>query len=103
VSERLERLALERQGQLTDLIDEERARVGQGENTVSMLDRSRERAASMPEELTLHQSLGDRRAVQGDEWAIPAWAIAMNRAGDEFLARSALAHDTHVGGGAGHG
>ena len=56
----------------------------------------------MPEELTLHQSLGDRRAVKGDEWAIPAWAIAMNRAGDELLARSALAHDTDVGVAPGH-
>ena len=48
-------------------------------------------------ELTLEQVLGDRAAVDLDERAAFARAVLVDGAGDEFLARAALAVDEHCG------
>ena len=54
----------------------------------------------MPEQLALEEALGDRRAVDGDERAVGATAVGVQRLGHELLAGAALAGDEHdrVGG-----
>ena len=71
--------------------------MGEGEDAVPVLHRSREGAATMAEELALHEAFGDGRAVQGDERLVAARTALVNGAGDELLARPALTHDAHVG------
>ena len=56
-------LRLERQRQVLDLVEEERAAVGEPERTGSRVERAGERTARMPEELALgERSRGSRRS-----------------------------------------
>ena len=63
------------------------------------LDRAREGAALIAEQLGFQQVLGDRRAVDGDEFARPARAEVVDGAGEQFLAGAGRAeqHDGNVG------
>ena len=54
-----------------------------------------ERAALVAEELALDELLGDRGAVDLDEGLVLAARVLVERAGDELLARAALAGDEH--------
>src|SRR5881397_2197490 len=82
-------------GQLADLVEKQRPRVRVLEDARSIADGAGERAARVPEQLGLHQIVGQRRAVQRAEWLVTPRSTAMNRAGDELLAASALAVDEH--------
>ena len=53
-------------------------------------DGAGERAARVAEQLGLHELVGERRAVHGDEPAVSPRAQPMNRARDELLAGAAL-------------
>ena len=57
--------------------------------------RAGEGAALVAEELALEQVLRNRRRIDRDESLGGARAVAMQRAGDEFLAGSRLARDEH--------
>src|SRR4029450_13200610 len=81
-----QQLALQRNLELTELVDEECAGMGQRKNALAVFHRSREGALDVSEEVALHQTLGDRRAVQRDERSVPARAGVVDRAGDELLA-----------------
>ena len=63
--------------------------------------RAGERAALVAEQLALDQLARDRRHVDRDERTGPAFAVIVQRAGDQFLAGARLAVDHHrqVGGG----
>lgn len=50
----------------------------------------------VPEHLALDQRLGHRRAVDRDERALAARPVEVQRPGDEFLARPALARHQHA-------
>src|SRR5690606_14608997 len=88
-----EQLHLQRQRQLADLVEEERAAVRLLEQARLVARRVGERAAPVPEELALEQVLGDGAAVDRDEGPRPARRPGVERAGDELLADAALAGD----------
>src|SRR6266567_512858 len=90
-------LRLQRQGQLADLVDEERSCVGQREDPVSVLDGAGEGPAAVAEELALHETLGDRGAVEGDERAVPPGTALVDGPGNELFAGPAFAHDADIG------
>ncbi len=67
--QRAQQLHLQVQRQLADLVEEERALVGDLELAGPRRDGAGERALHVPEELALDQVLGDRAAVDDDERA----------------------------------
>ena len=71
--------------------------LGGGEETDLVGDRAGERALHVPEELGLHQPLGDGSAVDGDERLVAPVAVEVDGAGHQLLAGAALARD-HDGG-----
>ena len=60
-------LDLQQRRDLGDLVEEQRAAVGRGEEAHLVGDRAGERSLHVAEQLGLHQALGDRPAVDGDE------------------------------------
>ena len=93
----LEELRLEPVGQEPDLVEEDRAAVGDLEESGLGVTGVGERPALEPEELGLQQRLGDRGAVEIDERPVRARAGAMKGAGQEPLARPGLALDQDRG------
>ena len=87
------RLRLERQ--LADLVEEQRAAVGELEAAAALLDRAGEGALLVAEELALEQLARQRGAVELDERALAARALLVDRARDELLAGAGLALDQH--------
>ena len=65
--EHAQQLRLQRRGHLGDLVEEERAAVGQLEAAQPPLGGAGEGAALVAEQLALDERLGDGRAVEGDE------------------------------------
>src|SRR4030095_7001225 len=69
------------------------------EHAGRITDRAREGAAPVAEELAGGQLLGESGAIDGDERAIPAGALVVNRPRHKFLpgARLALHHHREIG------
>src|SRR4029078_4900246 len=88
--ERAQELGLHGLGQLADLVEEQRAAVGLGEQAAARRRRAGERARRVAEQLAVGELVGDGRAVDRDERAGPAAAI-VELAGDELLADAGLA------------
>ena len=65
--QRAQQLHLQRQRQLADLVEEERAAVGLLEQSLPLGGRAGERALRVAEQLALEQRLGNGAAVHGDE------------------------------------
>src|SRR5437762_222353 len=86
-------LGLHRNLHLCDLVEEEGAPVGELEAAEPPLDRSREGAALMSEDLALDERLGNGGAVDGDERALTAVGALVDRPRDQLLAGAALAVD----------
>src|SRR5262249_43178238 len=63
----------------------------------TLLDGAGEGALDVPEQVALHQSIGNRRAVQRDERSIAPGARIVDGPRDQLLARAALAADADVG------
>src|SRR5207247_8989032 len=84
-------LGLHRNLQLGDLVEEEGAPVGELEAAEPPLDRSREGAALVSENLALDKRLGNGGAVDGDERALAAAGALVDRPRDPLLAGAALA------------
>src|SRR5260370_30580668 len=63
---------------------------------------SGECAALVTEQLVLHQSFGDCRAVQGDKRLLAARGQMMDRAGKQLLARTAFPEEQRCGISRGH-
>src|SRR3712207_1532347 len=68
-------LRLKHGRQLADFVEEERAAVRDFELALLLRERARERAALVPEQLRLQQSLRQRRAVYRDEGALAPAAV----------------------------
>src|SRR5262249_16926081 len=84
---------LERRARVAHLVQEDRAAVGLREESGPALRGARERAAGVPEELTLEQRIRDRAQVHGDEAALAPPAAGVDRRPDDLLARAGLALD----------
>src|SRR5690606_13766264 len=94
-------LGLERERQLADLVEEERAALGELEAPGARAVRAGEGAALDAEELALEQVLRDRRAIDRDERPRPPRRELVERARRELLAGAALAGEQHRGVGRG--
>ena len=81
---------------LADLVEEERAAVGELEAADAVLDRTGERAAHVAEELALEQLARDRAAVDAHERTVLARAAGVHGVGDELLADARLAQHEHA-------
>jgi hypothetical protein len=88
-----EDLGLGGQGQLAHLVEEDRPARGALEPAGLLAIRPGEGAPLVAEELALDEALGQRSAVDPDERALGAIRVAMQRRGDQLLARAALADD----------
>src|SRR6202035_5907370 len=96
-----EDLRLDGERQLANLVEQEGAALRELEAAGLSAVGAGEGPLLVPEELVLHQRLGDGRAVDGDERPRPAGGEGVQGAGGELLARAALAGQEHraVGGG----
>src|SRR5947207_1147015 len=92
-------LRLERQRHVGDLVQEQRAACGGLELADAPLDRAREGAALVAEELTLEELVRDGRAVERHEGSA-ARGVLVDGLGDQLIARPGLALAEHrrVGG-----
>ncbi len=102
VLEDAEKLRLGSRGHLRDLIEEDRALVGQLEAARPALQSARECALLVTEDLALEQRLRNGRAVHRHEGSVPPRGQLVQGARDQLLAGAALASDQH-GGGRGRG
>ena len=84
-----------------NLVEQDRAAIGQFEFARTSGDRTGECASPMTEEFAFEQSLRNRGAVDGDERLAAAVAGIVNEARQQLLAGSALGFDQHIGAGAG--
>ncbi len=96
-----QQLGLGAGGHLADLVEQQRAALGQLEAAGAPLDRAGECAFFMAEDLALDQRLGNGRAVDGNKGVGLARAQVVERARHQFLAGAAFAgdEDGDVGGG----
>ena len=78
---------------LADLVEEERAAIGDLEEPLAVHIGTGEGPLAMAEELALDQVLGQRAAVDRDERAAGAIALLVEAARDQFLAGPGLAQD----------
>jgi hypothetical protein len=93
---RPQQLGLQRQGSLTDLVEEEGAAVGDLEVTAAQPVGAGEGAALVAEELAFEQRLGDGGAVDGDEGPLGARSGGVDAARQPLLADAGLA-EQHQG------
>src|SRR5271170_445903 len=61
--QKTQKLGLQRRRQIGDLVEENGPAVGRFETAGLVLDRARERAAHVPEQLALKELFGERRAI----------------------------------------
>ncbi|HKS81207.1 MAG TPA: hypothetical protein VJR23_06845 [Candidatus Acidoferrales bacterium] len=92
-----QKLRLKFEGNITDLIQEQRAFVGQIKTPNLPVERTREGTSFMTEEFALEQSSGDRSAIDFCEGAILPATSQVDSASDEFLAGSSFAQDQDCG------
>src|SRR5690606_35946548 len=78
-----------------DLVEEQRPLVRELEFAASIVGRSGERAADVPEQLALGERLRQRRAVQMHHRLLRAARMTVNQPRDELLTDAGLAEDQH--------
>ena len=93
--DRAQELHLHLHRDLADLVEEERAPVGQLESTRLGLHRAGESPLLEPEQLRFHQLARDGRAVDLDERPLAPGRGLVQRGRDQLLAGAALALDEH--------
>src|SRR5262249_30305852 len=86
-------LRLHRDVHLGDLVEEERAVVGELEASEPPFERSREGAALVAEDLALDQRLGNGRTIDGHERTLAPLGGLVDRPRDQFLPGATLAVD----------
>ena len=99
--EEAEQLGLDLRGNLADFVEEDGAAVGQFETAFALVERAGEGAFFVAEEFAFDEVFGDGGAVDLDEGSAGAGALAIEGAGDQFLAGAAFAGDEDGGLGAG--
>ena len=93
--ENAQQLRLHRRGDDADLVEQDRAAVGERKPALLVGHGAGERAAHVAEELGFDQRLGQRRTVHPHERHLALCAPVVNGARDEFLAGAGLAGDEH--------
>src|SRR5207247_3560785 len=96
--ERPEHLRLRLEAHVTDLVEEERAVVGELELPATARQRARERPLLVAEELVLDQLLRDRGAVDLDERLLAPRRAGVDGSSDQLLAAAVLAANQHAAG-----
>ena len=86
--DRAQQRRLHRRRQLADLVEEQRAAVRLLEGAAPIGHRAGERAADVAEQRRLDLLVGDGAAVEDDEGAVLARAVAVNLLGEQLLAGS---------------
>ena len=86
-----QQLRLQRRAHGPDLVQKDRAAVGQRELALLRRRRAGKRAAHVAEELRLQQRFGDRRAIHLDERHVALRTTVVNRTRDELLAGAGFA------------
>ena len=92
-----QQLALKRQGQLADFVEENGAAVSELESPFALVRGAGEGTFFVAEEFALDKVFGQRSTVELDERAVLAGGVAMHGAGDEFLAGAVLALNENGG------
>ena len=95
--EHAQQLHLRIERQLTDLVEEDCAAVGDLEPADALVDGAGEGALDVAEQLALDQPRSDRAAVDLDQRPVAARAAAVHARGEELLAGAGLADDQHGG------
>ncbi|MCY1355441.1 hypothetical protein D9M69_418610 [compost metagenome] len=90
-----QQLGLDRQRQLADLVEEQRAAVGRLETPWPRLPGAGEGTLGVAEQLALGQGLGQRRAVHVDQRLARTRRMAVQPAGEQLLAHPGLALQQH--------
>ena len=85
-----QQLALQLERDFADLVEEQRAAIGELEPADAVAHRAGEGAADMAEELALEQFARDRRAVDADQRPVAAAAGLVDGARDQLLAGAGL-------------
>ena len=80
-----------------DLVQKQRAGVGALEPADVTVHRAREGALLVAEQLALQKLARQGGAIECDKWFAVTPTRFVNRAGDQFLARSRFAVDQHIG------
>src|SRR5947209_7108862 len=88
---RAQQLDLQGRRHLAHLVEEYRPARRASKKSRLVRDRSRERPAHMPEQLTLEHALRQRPAIHREERLVAAIAVVMHRTGDEFFAGARFA------------
>ena len=89
--EHAQQLRLQADADRADLVEEDRAAMGEGELAALVPDGPGEGAADVAEQLRFEQVLGNGGAVHLDERTLAAGAAGMDGTGDQLLARARLA------------
>ena len=88
-------LRLKFQGKIADFVEKQRSLVRQFEAADLAVEGSRKCAPLMSKQFAFQQARGDRRAIQLHHHVIAAWAMLVNGARDDLLARSCLPQDQY--------
>ena len=88
-------LGLQLKRDITDLVKEQRALVGQFKPADPLGDGAGEGTSLMAEQLAFEQPRRDRRTVNLDEGPLSTLTQIVDRTSNEFLASARLAHDQH--------
>ena len=97
VFQKPQQLGLERAAHVANLVQKNGAAVRLLDAARFLFDRTGEGALLVTEQLALQQRLGNGGAVDPDVGGLAAFTQGVQRAGDQFLARAALAEDEHRG------
>ncbi len=92
-----EQFDLDRQGNVGQLIEENSAAIGQGEQAGPILGCSRKGAFDVAEQLAFDQAGIESGDVNGQEWPIATRAVTVHSASDQLLSGAAFAGDENAG------
>ena len=93
--EHVEQLRLQRRRHLADLVEEQGATVGLGEEAGAIGRRARERTFDVSKELALEELFRQRGAVEGNERSTRPLTVRVEGACDEALSGSRFAQNDH--------
>ena len=97
-----QQLALQFERDFADLVQKQRAAIGEFEAAEPVAQRAGECASGMSEKFALEQFARYRRAIDPDQRAMAALAGLVDGARDQFLAGAGFAGDQHAGVGRRH-
>ena len=86
---------MQRQGHVTDFVQQQGAAVGGIEQPFAVTVRPGKGPFAIPEQLAFEQVLRERGAVLHDEGLRTPWATVVNGPCDDFLARAGLSQQEH--------